>query len=118
VTAVLGVRTQAREFEEERAKAAAAQDEAAAKAKELEKEVQRVEEKHNRSAVTSTTSEFVRKEQSMQGPNARSPGSWKAHYMSVRPFRLLLLPLLACRRKTPCGHQIMSSEMWSPGHVI
>jgi len=49
VTAVLGVRTQAREFEEERAKAAAAQDEAAAKAKELEKEVQRVEEHQARS---------------------------------------------------------------------
>ncbi len=49
MTAVLGVRTQAREFEEERAKAAAAQDEAAAKAKELEKEVQRVEEYQARS---------------------------------------------------------------------
>lgn len=49
MTAVLGVRTKAREFEEERAKAAAAQDEAAAKAKELEKEVQRVEEYQARS---------------------------------------------------------------------
>lgn len=42
---------QAHEFEEERAKAAAAQDEAAAKAKELQDEVERVEEHQARLEV-------------------------------------------------------------------
>ena len=42
---------QAHEFEEERAKAAAAQDEAAVKAKELQDEVERVEEHQARQEV-------------------------------------------------------------------